>query len=67
MPQLIKYLPQFTDKQQQFDLAMKSIFKFMTKKEKDKKEALLTKGCGYVALGKISNLVSNSFFTPHLD
>lgn len=66
LPQLIKYLPMFQNSEQQFHLAMVQIFKFMKKKERDKQQALLTKGCGYVALGKISLLAKRSQFERHL-
>ena len=45
---------------------MLSIFKFMNKREKDKKEAEISKGTGFISLGKISLLASRDLFQPHL-
>lgn len=45
---------------------MLSIFKFMNKREKDKKEAEISKGTGFISLGKISLLASRGLFQPHL-
>jgi hypothetical protein len=56
LPQLVKHLPMFQTSERAFDQAMQQIFKFMTKKERDKQQALLSRSCGYVALGKISLL-----------
>lgn len=66
LPQLTEHLPEFQHNDEQFRNAMLSIFKFMNKKEKDKKEAEVSKGSGFISLGKISLLASRNLFEPHL-
>ena len=66
LPQLIEHLPEFQHNDSWFKSAMLSIFNFMNKKEKDKKEAEINKGTGFISLGKISLLASRPMFQPHL-
>lgn len=65
LPQLIRHLPAFQE-DLQFQLAMGAIFGFMRRKEKVQKEAVVSKGCGFVALGKISQISTRQQFARHL-
>jgi hypothetical protein len=56
LPQLIQYLPEFQNKESLFKQAIESILKFV--KNREKKDGESTKGVGFIALGKISLLVS---------
>jgi hypothetical protein len=53
---LIQYLPEFQNKESLFKQAIESILKFV--KNREKKDGESTKGVGFIALGKISLLVS---------
>jgi hypothetical protein len=69
LPQLIKYLPEFQNNDSRFEQAMKSIFKFIQKKDKKASESEISdyKGVGFISLGKISILVSTQQLKPYLD
>lgn len=69
LPQLVKNLPEFQNSDEHFfNQAMDSIFNFMqkSKKEKDKKQAEISKGIAFISFGKISILAKRSLFEVHL-
>jgi hypothetical protein len=66
LPKLIEFLPEFKQKEMLFNRAINSIFSFMNK-YKDKKDSHIYKGTAFVALGKISLLVSQQQMSPYLN
>jgi hypothetical protein len=66
LPKLIEFLPEFKTNLGVFKLAMESIFNFMSK-NKEKKDSDNFKGAAFIALGKISLLVSQTTLSPYLD
>mmetsp|Transcript_20798 Transcript_20798/g.32062 ORF Transcript_20798/g.32062 Transcript_20798/m.32062 type:complete len:161 (+) Transcript_20798:1066-1548(+) len=66
VPHLIKHLREFDSDETLFDKAIKSIFSFMGKKEKDKKDDNI-KGVGFISLGKISLLAKQKTLEPYID